>query len=233
MTNSAPLRSREFLSYVSFYVFLQLFERTPIERLGYKEGTNPNIRDHKFFERINWANLEERKITPPFKPSVVSELLIYPQIVAVSGTLTLRSLVPPLMLSSTAVQTKLFEWSFGKFTTVFMFLVSHILSALHVTFIFPVSFLSLLTLAYLSLSRRLQTMTPRTSILISQWRFPNSLQQTKICFSLWIKDNFGASHLSIRTLALSTELPTCTIISELYILLSHSQMLLDFLVVSR
>lgn len=52
--------------------FLQLFERTPVERLGYKEGTNPNIRDHKFFERINWTNLEERKVTPPFKPSVVS-----------------------------------------------------------------------------------------------------------------------------------------------------------------
>jgi len=61
------------LTYVSFCVFLQLFERTPVERLGYKEGTNPNIRNHKFFERINWKNLEERKVAPPFKPSVVSD----------------------------------------------------------------------------------------------------------------------------------------------------------------
>lgn len=61
------------LTYVSFCVFWQLFERTPVERLGYKEGTNPNIRDHKFFERIKWKNLEERKVTPPFKPSVVSD----------------------------------------------------------------------------------------------------------------------------------------------------------------
>lgn len=72
-------------------------------------------------------------------------------------------------------------------------------------------------------SHRLQTMTPTTSILISQWRFPSSLRQTKICFSLWIKDNSGASLLSILTLALSIDLPTCTIVSELYNLLSHSE----------
>lgn len=49
-----------------------------MERLGYKDGTNPNIRDHKFFERINWSRLEERKMTPPFKPSVVSDFPVLP-----------------------------------------------------------------------------------------------------------------------------------------------------------
>jgi len=87
------------LTYVSFCDFLQLFERTPVERLGYKEGTNPNIRDHKFFERINWKNLEERKVTPPFKPSVVSDRTDLPSNSHINGTLALSSQVPPLILS--------------------------------------------------------------------------------------------------------------------------------------
>lgn len=51
-----------------------MFERSPVERLGYKGGANPNIRDHKFFERIDWTKLEQRRVNPPFKPLVVSEL---------------------------------------------------------------------------------------------------------------------------------------------------------------
>lgn len=51
----------------------QLFERTPLERLGYKKGGNPNIRDHKFFDRLDWTRLEQRKIQPPFKPAVTSD----------------------------------------------------------------------------------------------------------------------------------------------------------------
>ncbi|CAH3016928.1 unnamed protein product [Porites evermanni] len=54
-------------------VLSQLFERAPVERLGYRNGTNPNIRNHKFFDRINWTKLEQRKIDPPFKPSVASD----------------------------------------------------------------------------------------------------------------------------------------------------------------
>lgn len=51
----------------------QLFERTPVERLGYKSGGNPNIRGHKFFDRIDWTKLEKRNVEPPFKPSVASD----------------------------------------------------------------------------------------------------------------------------------------------------------------
>ncbi|KAK2550647.1 Protein kinase C delta type [Acropora cervicornis] len=51
----------------------QLFERTPVERLGYKKGGNPNIRGHKFFDRLDWTKLEQRKIQPPFKPAVTSD----------------------------------------------------------------------------------------------------------------------------------------------------------------
>ena len=45
-----------------------------MERLGYKKGGNPNIRGHKFFDRLDWTRLEQRKIQPPFKPAVVSGL---------------------------------------------------------------------------------------------------------------------------------------------------------------
>lgn len=51
----------------------QLFERTPMERLGYRNGTNPAIRNHKFFERIDWVKLEDRRVAPPFKPNVGSD----------------------------------------------------------------------------------------------------------------------------------------------------------------
>lgn len=45
-----------------------------MDRLGYKKGGNPNIREHKFFDRLDWTKLELRKIQPPFKPAVVSGL---------------------------------------------------------------------------------------------------------------------------------------------------------------
>ena len=45
-----------------------------MKRLGYKKGQKPNIRGHKFFDRLDWTKLEQRKIQPPFRPEVVSRL---------------------------------------------------------------------------------------------------------------------------------------------------------------
>ncbi|KAK3753515.1 hypothetical protein QZH41_018021, partial [Actinostola sp. cb2023] len=50
-----------------------LFERSPVDRLGYRDGTNPNVKGHKFFKSINWTRLEARQIEPPFKPKVKDE----------------------------------------------------------------------------------------------------------------------------------------------------------------
>ena len=51
---------------------MQLFERKPEERLGMPScGAGP-IRKHAFFRNINWKELEERKVEPPFKPIVKS-----------------------------------------------------------------------------------------------------------------------------------------------------------------
>uniref|UniRef100_A0A8C6YNC3 Protein kinase C n=1 Tax=Nothoprocta perdicaria TaxID=30464 RepID=A0A8C6YNC3_NOTPE len=51
-----------------FYPLLQIKEEKPERRLGAKG----NIRQHAFFQEINWEALEERKMEPPFKPRVKS-----------------------------------------------------------------------------------------------------------------------------------------------------------------
>lgn len=45
----------------------QLFVREPEERLGVKG----NIRAHRFFSATDWAVLEQRRVTPPFRPTLV------------------------------------------------------------------------------------------------------------------------------------------------------------------
>ena len=52
----------------------QLLERNVHERLGYKDGNNGNIRKNEFFAKVNWRQLEARRIEPPFKPNIVSIL---------------------------------------------------------------------------------------------------------------------------------------------------------------
>ena len=47
---------------------LQLFVREPEERLGIKG----NIRQHSFFSSTDWSALEQRKVAPPFRPTLVS-----------------------------------------------------------------------------------------------------------------------------------------------------------------
>lgn len=45
----------------------QLFVREPEERLGVKG----NIRAHSFFSATDWDVLEQRQVTPPFRPTLV------------------------------------------------------------------------------------------------------------------------------------------------------------------
>ena len=53
--------------------------RTPRETgLDYCQGfltfpTFSAVKTHPFFNSINWSDLEKKRITPPFKPQVVSE----------------------------------------------------------------------------------------------------------------------------------------------------------------
>ncbi|XP_053653244.1 RAC serine/threonine-protein kinase-like [Cherax quadricarinatus] len=42
-------------------------------RLGSGPGDVREIQSHHFYEAINWKNVEEKKVTPPFKPQVAGE----------------------------------------------------------------------------------------------------------------------------------------------------------------
>jgi len=44
--------------------------RNPKYRLGCVEETTP-IREHLFFDDIDWDKLDNMKLSPPFKPKVV------------------------------------------------------------------------------------------------------------------------------------------------------------------
>uniref|UniRef100_A0A8C2D445 Protein kinase C n=1 Tax=Cyprinus carpio TaxID=7962 RepID=A0A8C2D445_CYPCA len=53
-------------------ILVKLFVREPERRLGVKG----NIRQHAFFKDIDWNALEKRQVEPPFRPTVVSSLLL-------------------------------------------------------------------------------------------------------------------------------------------------------------
>ncbi|KAM4038834.1 protein kinase C theta type [Anomaloglossus baeobatrachus] len=62
-----PLYPR-FLSKEAKEILIMLFVREPERRLGIKG----NIRQHCFFQHIDWERLEKKEIEPPFKPKVKS-----------------------------------------------------------------------------------------------------------------------------------------------------------------
>lgn len=51
---------------------LLVFE--PKKRLGYGKDGTENIKNHPFFEEINWDDIWNKKIIPPFKPELEDEL---------------------------------------------------------------------------------------------------------------------------------------------------------------
>lgn len=50
-----------------------LLAKVPKERLGGGPEDVKDITAHPFFASINWKDLENKKITPPFKPQVTSD----------------------------------------------------------------------------------------------------------------------------------------------------------------
>jgi serum/glucocorticoid-regulated kinase 2 len=52
-------------------LILSLLIKNPDKRLGTKGGDE--IRNHKWFKDIDWKNLAEKKLTPPFKPKVTGD----------------------------------------------------------------------------------------------------------------------------------------------------------------
>lgn len=48
----------------------QLLNRDPKKRLGYGPNGSSNVRRHKFFKNIRWADLEAKNLPSPFTPKM-------------------------------------------------------------------------------------------------------------------------------------------------------------------
>ncbi|XP_040298230.1 RAC-beta serine/threonine-protein kinase [Bufo bufo] len=51
-----------------------LLKKDPKQRLGGGPTDAQEVKDHRFFASINWQDVNQRKLTPPFKPQVTSEI---------------------------------------------------------------------------------------------------------------------------------------------------------------
>jgi len=59
-----------------FFFLKQFLTKAPARRLGCQPGIGERqIKGHAFFRSIDWPALEGRKITPPYKPMVVSVIV--------------------------------------------------------------------------------------------------------------------------------------------------------------
>ncbi|XP_047205255.1 serine/threonine-protein kinase Sgk3 isoform X2 [Girardinichthys multiradiatus] len=66
-----PLAMRPGASSIAWSVLQGLLEKDCTHRLGSRDDFN-EIKTHSFFSSINWNDLEQKKIPPPFKPNVNS-----------------------------------------------------------------------------------------------------------------------------------------------------------------
>lgn len=50
----------------------QLLRKNPNTRLGYGDDGTEQVQAHKWFRRIKWKDMLERKVQPPIVPIIVS-----------------------------------------------------------------------------------------------------------------------------------------------------------------
>ena len=58
------------------FCLLQLLIKNPRQRFGCLEKGGEEIKTHPFFKRVDWEKIEAREVQPPFKPKIVSYLLL-------------------------------------------------------------------------------------------------------------------------------------------------------------
>ena len=68
-----PIEMKSYFSSEACSLLRALLDRNPVRRLGSSTGDASDIMSHAFFRDINWQELRERKIDPPYKPFVTSE----------------------------------------------------------------------------------------------------------------------------------------------------------------
>jgi len=67
-----PVPMKDYFSPEAKLILTQLLERNPLKRLGSTSADASDIMAHPFFRGINWADLRQLKIKPPYKPVVQS-----------------------------------------------------------------------------------------------------------------------------------------------------------------
>jgi len=65
-----PVEMKEYFSPEAKQILTQLLERNPAKRLGNTTADASDIMGHPFFNKINWTDLRELKLEPPYKPIV-------------------------------------------------------------------------------------------------------------------------------------------------------------------
>merc|ERR1711966_227338 len=73
MIQSSDVRIPSHISRNARDITQRLLTRDVTRRIGYGERDGNEIREHVFFESINWENLLNRKVDAPFIPSVLSD----------------------------------------------------------------------------------------------------------------------------------------------------------------
>ena len=65
--------SNNFLVTIFCWFCLQFMTKEPHKRLGCSGTGEQGIKAHPFFRPIDWDALEARRVTPPFRPKIVSD----------------------------------------------------------------------------------------------------------------------------------------------------------------
>jgi len=69
----AKLGMPDYLSLPAQSLLRALFKRNPANRLGHGPEGVEDLKRHEFFANINWDDLKDRRVDPPFKPTIVPD----------------------------------------------------------------------------------------------------------------------------------------------------------------
>jgi serine/threonine protein kinase len=73
-TYKKPLEKHRNLSAKAFDLISKLLTLDPKSRLGSGPRDAEEVKEHEFFSSVNWKNVYDRKIKPPYRPLIRSEL---------------------------------------------------------------------------------------------------------------------------------------------------------------